>query len=113
MAKKRPVGNNPLKRLNSDSVFASSEKKDTQKQTRPRGRPVQNESWTKVTCVLFESQITWLDQLAVDIRKKTGAALSRAELIRSMIGAIQEKGFDLTKVTSEEDALNIIKSYFK
>jgi len=63
--------------------------------------------------VLFNSQIAWLDHLAADIRMKTGAAISRAELIRSMIAAIHDKGIDLTEVTSEKDAMNVIASHMR
>ena len=113
MAKQR-IGKNPLQKPKSDSVFTSSEKTHEQKETKSRGRPIQHdEKWTKVTCVLFNSQIAWLDHLAADIRMKTGAALSRAELIRAMIGAVQEKKIDLTKVTSEEDTMKTILAHMK
>lgn len=112
---KRRIGKNPLQKPKSESLFEpSSDREEDSKETKARGRPVQHdERWTKVTCVLFNSQIGWLDHLAADIRLKTGAALSRAELIRAMIGAVQKKGIDLTKVTSEEEALKAILSHMK
>ena len=111
MAKSR-IGKNPLQTSKSDSVFEPVEKAEAE--VKSRGRPVQHEEkWTKVTCVLFNSQIAWLDHLAADIRLKTTAALSRAELIRAMISAIQEKKLDLTQVTSEEEAKNFILSHLK
>ena len=46
-----------------------------------RGRPVEHkEEWSKVTVVLLDKQIHWLDQLASTIRLKTKAAISRTEL---------------------------------
>jgi hypothetical protein len=111
----KKIGKNPLQKQKSDSVFApSSEAIEEKKDTKGRGRPTQHEEkWTKVTCVLFNSQIAWLDHLAADIRMKTGAAISRAELIRAMIAAVQEKGINLTEVTSEEEAINEILSHMK
>lgn len=55
----------------------------------PKGRPLEHkEEWTKVTVVLLDRQIHWLDKLALDIRHNTKAAVSRAELIRSLIGLL-------------------------
>ena len=114
MTKKR-IGKNPLQKPKDDSIFKpSDEKSKTLKDTKNRGRPIQHgEKWTKVTCVLFNSQIAWLDHLAADIRLNTGAAIFRAELIRAILGAIHDKGIDLTEVTSEQDAMHIISSHMK
>jgi hypothetical protein len=110
----KKTGNNPFQKAKSDSVFSPSEAAIEQKENKSRGRPVEHEEkWTKVTCVLFNSQIAWLDHLAADIRMKTGAALSRAELVRAMIAAVQEKGINLTEITSEEEAINEILSHMK
>lgn len=106
------IGKNPLQKPKSDSVFAPSAAIEEKQEIKPRGRPTQHEEkWTKVTCVLFNSQIAWLDHLAADIRMKTGAALSRAELIRAMIASIQAKDIDLTQITSEKDAIKKISSF--
>ena len=112
---KSRIGKNPLQKSANDSVFEKSDaKQETSNAPKNRGRPVQHEEkWVKSTVVLFSSQIAWLDHLAADVRMKTGAALSRAELIRAMIGAIQEKGIDLTQVTSEEEARDKIKAHIK
>lgn len=67
-----------------------------------RGRPQEHkEPWTKVTVLLMDRQINWLDQLAVDIRLKTKFAISRAEALRAIVDAIKESGIDLTDVQSE------------
>jgi hypothetical protein len=71
---------------------------------RRRGRPpVHEEAWTKVTVVLFNRQIVFLDRLAANIRAQSGAAISRAQLIRSLIDALSEGDIDLTSATSEAD----------
>lgn len=71
---------------------------------RKRGRPpVHDEAWTKVTVVLFNRQITFLDRLAANIRAQSGAAISRAQLIRSLVDALSDADIDLTAATSEKD----------
>jgi hypothetical protein len=70
---------------------------------RPGRPPVHSEAWTKVTVVLFNRQIVFLDRLAANIRAKNGAAISRAQLIRALADAISEADIDLTASTSEAD----------
>lgn len=71
---------------------------------RKRGRPpIHDEAWTKVTVVLFNRQIAFLDRLAANIRAQSGATISRAQLIRSLIDAMSEADIDLTASTSEAD----------
>jgi hypothetical protein len=70
---------------------------------RPGRPPVHEEAWTKVTVVLFNRQIVFLDRLAANIRAQSGAAISRAQLIRSLVDAVAEADIDLTAATSEAD----------
>ena len=69
----------------------------------PGRPPVHDEAWTKVTVVLFNRQIVFLDRLAANIRAQSGAAISRAQLIRAMIDALADGDIDLTAATSERD----------
>jgi hypothetical protein len=69
-----------------------------------RGRPpVHQETWSKVSVVLFDRQIVQLDRLATDIRGKSGKALNRAEIIRALIDALIDSGMDVTASGSEAD----------
>ena len=72
--------------------------------TRPRsrrGRPrLHREAWTKVSVVMFERQILELDRLTTTIRSKTGANLTRAEVIRALLDALDESRLDVTTVIS-------------
>ena len=70
---------------------------------RPGRPPVHDEAWTKVTVVLFNRQIVFLDRLAANIRAQSGAAISRAQLIRSLVDAVADADIDLTAATSEAD----------
>ncbi|MDB4931589.1 MAG: hypothetical protein JWM10_4073 [Myxococcaceae bacterium] len=67
------------------------------------GRPATHEEWTKVTVVLFNRQIVFLDRLANDIRAKTGAAIRRAEILRALVDALESEGIDLSAAKSEAD----------
>jgi hypothetical protein len=69
----------------------------------PGRPPVHDEAWTKVTVVLFNRQIVFLDRLAANIRAQSGAAISRATLLRSLVDALSDADVDLTAATSEAD----------
>lgn len=70
---------------------------------RPGRPPVHDEAWTKVTVVLFNRQIVFLDRLAANIRAQSGAAISRAQLIRALLDAFADADIDLTVARSEAD----------
>ena len=70
---------------------------------RPGRPPVHDEAWTKVTVVLFNRQIVFLDRLAASIRARNGSAISRAQLIRGLLDAVADADVDLTSSTSEAD----------
>jgi hypothetical protein len=69
----------------------------------PGRPPVHDEAWTKVTVVLFNRQIVFLDRLAANIRAQSGAAISRAQLIRSLVDTLSDGDIDLTTARSEQD----------
>jgi hypothetical protein len=83
-------------------IFAPTRRPATGKR-KPGRPPVHDEAWTKVTVVLFNRQIVFLDRLAANIRAQSGAAISRAQLIRSVVDAISDADIDLTTATSEAD----------
>src|SRR5689334_17762895 len=69
-----------------------------------RGRPpIHQETWSKVSVVLFDRQIVHLDRLAADIRIKSGKVVNRAELIRALIDGFIDSGMDITGTASEAD----------
>jgi hypothetical protein len=93
----------PTKRAkHSKDIFAATRR--TGLSARKPGRPpVHEEAWTKVTVVLFNRQIVFLDRLAANIRAQSGAAISRAQLIRALLDAVADADVDLTTATSEND----------
>jgi hypothetical protein len=49
---------------------------------------------------MFERQVVELDRLTNAIRSKTGATLTRAEIIRALLDALDESPLDVTAVES-------------
>lgn len=77
--------------------------------TEGRGRPpVHEEPWKKITTVLFNRQVVYLDRLSNDIRAKTGAVVRRTEIIRALVDALAESDLDLTTTTSEAEVKNVL-----
>ena len=74
-----------------------------------RGRPPSHaERWTKVTVVLMDRQIVFLDRLIADIRATSGASINRANLIRALIDSLAASDLDLTKSRSERDLIRVL-----
>lgn len=66
----------------------------------PGRPPLHDEAWSKVTVVLLNRHVVFLDRLATDIRERTGTAIKRAEIIRALIDVLAESDLDLTSATS-------------
>ena len=97
-ARKRKTGKT------TEDIFAPTRPSARPQQGRRPGRPpVHEEAWTKVTVVLFNRQIVFLDRLAANIRAQSGAAISRAQLIRALLDAVTDADIDLTTAMSEAD----------
>jgi hypothetical protein len=86
----------------SVDIFAPTRRTNNTKR-KPGRPPVHDEAWTKVTVVLFNRQIVFLDRLAANIRAQSGAAISRAQLIRAVLDAVADADVDLTSSRSETD----------
>ena len=100
-----------LKRLGKtgDDIFLPRvEGSDTERPKKRGRRPSHTEHWTKVTVVLFDRQIVFLDRLGADIRAASGVAISRAHVIRALIDALSESDLDLTGTRSEADLKAIL-----
>src|SRR3954447_7206389 len=85
----------------SPDIFAPTRRTAAAKR-KPGRPPVHDEAWTKVTVVLFNRQIVFLDRLAANIRAQSGAAISRAQLIRALLDAVADADVDLTAAMSED-----------
>jgi hypothetical protein len=87
----------------SDAEIFAPARHPTAAKRRPGRPPIHEEAWTKVTVVLFDRQIVFLDRLAANIRAQSGAAISRAQLIRALVDATSDADIDLTAAMSEAD----------
>jgi hypothetical protein len=79
---------------------------------RPGRPPTHAESWTKVTVVLFDRQIAYLDRIVATIRSRTGAPISRAQLIRALVDAAAEANVDLSAGATEKELRTTLVSRF-
>src|SRR3954453_17054975 len=86
----------------SPDIFAPT-RRTTAAKRKPGRPPVHEEAWTKVTVVLFNRQIVFLDRLAANIRAPRGPAIRPAELIRALLDAVADSDVELTSATSEAD----------
>ncbi len=88
----------------------SGNRKPPTPQPKPtRGRPiVHTEPWAKITVVLLDRHVAYLDRLAIDIRLKHGRAISRAEIIRGLIESAFQSGVDLSQAHSIETLVEVL-----
>jgi hypothetical protein len=101
----------PTRRIgkSGEEIFMPRVESSDQDRPKRRGRrPSHTEHWTKVTVVLFDRQIVFLDRLGADIRATSGVAISRAHVIRALVDALSESDLDLTGTRSEADLKAIL-----
>jgi hypothetical protein len=67
------------------------------------------ETWSKITVVLLDRHVAYLDRIAVDIRLQKGIAISRAELIRGLIEAASKTGVNLSDATGNQEMVNLLR----
>ena len=105
----RAVGSKRIGKSGEEIFLPRVEEGDGGERPKKRGRrPSHTEHWTKVTVVLFDRQIVFLDRLGADIRAASGVAISRAHVIRALIDALSESDLDLTGTRSEADLKAIL-----
>ena len=73
------------------------------KKSGPGRPPVHSETWSKVSVVLFDRQISHLDRLTASIRDASGKVMNRAEIIRALIDGLIDSGIDVSAAASEAD----------
>jgi hypothetical protein len=69
---------------------------------------VHQDSWSKVSVVLFDRQIAHLDRVAAEMHGKSGKALSRAGMIRALIDGVIDSAMDITRAGSEADLRRLV-----
>ena len=68
------------------------------------------ESWSKITVVLLDRQVAYVDGIAVDMRLRHGVAISRAELIRGLIEAALQSGLDLSDAPGNDELVTMLRN---
>jgi hypothetical protein len=108
MLNRTPGARKRLGKSGDDIFVPLAESSDGDRPKKRGRRPSHTEQWTKVTVVLFDLQIVFLDRLGADIRAASGVAISRAHVIRALIDALTESDLDLTGTRSEADLKAIL-----
>src|SRR5258708_32680151 len=88
MATMRPTSKRIGK--SGEEIFVPLEAANAEKPKKRGRRPSHTEHWTKVTVVLFDRQIVFLDRLGADIRAASGVAISRAHRIPALLDALRQ-----------------------
>jgi len=88
------------RRAKAKSVRATTASKRSRTKPGPGRPPVHNETWSKVSVVLFDRQIHHLDRVGSGVR---GKSLNRAEIIRALIDGLIDSGMDITTSATEAD----------
>ena len=79
--------------------------------TRPPGRPaIHGEDWSKVTVVMLNRQVIFLDRLSADIRAATGSIVKRAEIIRTLVDLLAESDVTVSDARPGSDLKEILRS---
>ncbi|MGH9423169.1 MAG: hypothetical protein ACRD3J_24545 [Thermoanaerobaculia bacterium] len=75
-----------------------------------KGQPEpQSDSWAKITVVLLDRHVAYLDRIAVDIRLSHSFAISRAELIRSLIEAASQTNVVLSDASDGKQMIEMLR----
>ena len=62
----------------------------------------------RVNVVLDSPSTAWLEEQALMIRRATGAALSRSELLRGMLNGLMQAGTDFSRCRTEADVADLL-----
>lgn len=114
----KEAGNMGRRIVGKDAKTTVTSRGKRQDQEHPRpGRVNGSEKYTKATVPLFNRQIAALDEMRAAIKRRTGASVMRAEIIRAALDALLEAEIDLTSVRAEPefkngDLKNLIMSRF-
>jgi hypothetical protein len=68
----------------------------------------QPDSWAKITVVLLDRHVAYLDRIAVDIRLQYAFAVSRAELIRALIEASAQTAVVLSDASNMKEMVAML-----
>ena len=71
------------------------------------------DKWVRNSTTVFNRHLVFLDRQTAEIRAKTTASISRAEIIRALIDALEDSGMDISGVRSEEELRALLEKRLK
>jgi hypothetical protein len=81
---------------------------------RQYGRPVTlTEPWEKITVVMSDRHVGYLDVMSVLIRMRHHKAISRAEIIRAFVEFMDRSRIDFSQFATAEDMVEYLIEYFR
>lgn len=79
-----------------------------------RGRPVvHTEPWEKITVVMLERHIGYIDLMSILIRMKHHKAISRAEIIRALVEFMIRSKINFKQFATIEEMVQYLVQYFQ
>ncbi|HEX6641520.1 MAG TPA: hypothetical protein VF215_10435 [Thermoanaerobaculia bacterium] len=88
-------------------------KRSTQVVLAHRGRPiVHTEPWEKITVVMLERHVGYLDVMSVLIRMRHHKAISRAEIIRAFVEFMECSRIDFSQFATADEMVEHLTAYF-
>jgi hypothetical protein len=78
------------------------------------GRPVvHTEPWAKITVVMLDHQVAYLDLVSICVRLAHHSVIPRAELVRAFIEFMERSGIDFSQFATEADIVDYMTDYFR
>jgi hypothetical protein len=78
------------------------------------GRPiVHTEASSKITLVMDEHHVVFLDLVSLCIRAKHGRAVPRAEIIRALVEFMQRSRIDFSRFGTIDEMIEYLRAYFQ
>ncbi len=100
----------PLNRVEKAVKTLAAPENQGQNRGNGRGRPVvHQEPATKITTVLLNRHVVYLDGVSNSIRQSSGAVVKRSEILRALVEALEEAAPDLSAVKSQADLTGQLK----
>ncbi len=106
------VPNAPLEGADEGANFSGGEVDYPAARTsRGRGRPVvHHEAAIKITTVLLNRHVVYLDSVTNAIRGNSGAVVKRSEILRALVEALEAVSPDWDEVRSQNDLVEQLKA---
>lgn len=80
----------------------------------PAGRPrVHAEPWTKVTIMMQDHHVTYLDLVSMFMRVRHHRIVARAEIVRALVEFMEQSGIDFTRFATIEEMTASMTEYFE